>query len=117
MKDKSESQIVKEVLRALNYIPGVRVWRQNTGAIRFGADSGKGGSRFVRFGTPGAADLTGIGPGGVRLEIECKRPKQGQRCSQKCYEELVISYGAVYIVVHDAVEAVEMVHAAIQARK
>lgn len=57
----------------LNLQPGVKVWRQNTG---FHVFEHKGKKRAVRYGEPGACDISGVmKPDGRRIEIEVKRPK------------------------------------------
>jgi len=43
-------------------------WRMNSGALK----TQRG--RLVRFGAKGMADIHAIGPGGVAIWIECKRP-------------------------------------------
>ena len=67
-----ETQITIGCLDWLNTVPGVRCWRQNTGGVEYVSAEGK--KRHVAFGEPGQADITGVGPNGVRIEIEVKRP-------------------------------------------
>lgn len=69
----------------------MRLWRQNTGVARMGPD------RVVRFGVPGQADLTGILPGGRRLEIEVKSPTGQQTPEQRNYQRMVERFGGVYV--------------------
>lgn len=54
--ERPESEIVREIIRALNLLPGVFVWRQNTGAVtvRNGEKT-----RHVRFGFKGMSDVLG----------------------------------------------------------
>ena len=68
--EAKESEIQKACIDWLCTLPGVKVWRQNTGAF---SGEYKGKKRFVRLGQKGQADITGIGPSGVRIEIEVKR--------------------------------------------
>ncbi|RMG17749.1 MAG: hypothetical protein D6729_08280 [Deltaproteobacteria bacterium] len=56
----------------------MRLWRANVGAARFGR-------HVVKFGIPGQADLTGILPGGIRLEIEVKGPTGRQSPQQRAF--------------------------------
>jgi len=51
----------------------------------------------VRFGLPGQADLTGILPGGVRLEIEVKRPGCPQTHEQRAFQRMIERFGGVYV--------------------
>lgn len=55
------------------------------------------GNRFVAFGLPGSADLTGILPGGRRLEIEVKRPRERQTSQQLLFQDMIEKYGGLYI--------------------
>ena len=69
----------------------LRIWRQNTGA----ATDQNG--RLVRFGRPGAADLTGILSDGRRLEIEVKSAHGRQSVAQASFQRIIENYGGVYI--------------------
>lgn len=69
---ETERDVQRAILDWANTVlPGFKLWRQNTGAT---VAEHKGRRRFIRFGVPGQSDLTGIGPGGIRVEIEVKRP-------------------------------------------
>ena len=58
-----EAQVLKDCLDYLKAC-GIQAWRNNVGM--------KGG---YSYGKKGSADITGILPGGRRLEIECKAGK------------------------------------------
>lgn len=66
-----EKDVQYIVLRWMNTLPNVRVWRRNVGAV---VGTYKGRSRFMRFGEAGMADIEGIGPDGVHIEVEIKAP-------------------------------------------
>jgi hypothetical protein len=87
----------------VNQLPGVRVWRANTGAV-----AGAGGG-FVRFGAKGQGDLIGLMllPSGVgqHLEIECKRPGERQTKDQRLRQLEVERYGGRYLLAHTLAEA------------
>jgi hypothetical protein len=85
-----EQAIQNLILREFGTKPWLRLWRQNTGAARFGR-------QFVRFGVPGQADLSGILPGGRRLEIEVKSPTGVQSDEQRDFQALIERFGGVYI--------------------
>jgi len=87
---KSEKSIQNEILRAFGTRPWLRIWRANAGVARFDG-------RTVRFGVPGQADLTGILPGGRRLEIEVKSDSGRQTKNQKNYENIINGRGGLYI--------------------
>ncbi len=88
-----ERDILKTCLEWLNYQPGVRVWRQNTGSFKLeGAKA-----RFFRAGSAGMADISGIGPEGRRIEIEVKRPgKVPTELQQDWLDEIIIRGGIAF---------------------
>jgi hypothetical protein len=98
----SEAPIQRLIIARLNCIPGVGVWRQNTGAVET-----EGG--FVRFGIPGQADVTGAvrRPDGIaqRLEIECKAPGKKPSAVQRGFRERMIEIGALHIVAYELDDA------------
>lgn len=100
---KLEHVLQRLVEARLNLIPGVRVWRANTGAV-----SAEG--RFVRFGEKGQGDLIGLVllPSGVgqHLEVECKTPKRNQTTDQRLRQLEVERYGGIYILARALVDAV-----------
>lgn len=57
------------------------------------------GTRPVRYGVNGQADISGILMGkGTRLEIECKAEKSGYQSKvQKAYQRGIERFGGVYI--------------------
>lgn len=86
----TERQIQNEILRTFATRNDMRIWRANVGAAKY-----KG--RLVMFGVPGQADLTGILPGGIRLEIEVKSPEGRQTKEQKAYQSIIERFGGCYI--------------------
>lgn len=92
---RAEGAFLAAVLRALN-APGrrTRVWRQQAGRVRV-AD------RWIHLAPAGAADLTGYGPGGVRLEVEVKAARGRQRAEQRRWQGIMERAGVVYVLVHD----------------
>lgn len=87
---RPETQVQNAILRTFGTRADMRLWRQNTGAVSYHG-------RTVRFGIPGAADLTGILPGGLRLEIECKSAAGRQSPDQRKYQRIVERFGGVYV--------------------
>lgn len=85
-----EREIQNAILRAFATRPDLRLWRANVGVAR-------AGRRLVRFGVPGQADLTGILPGGLRLEIEVKSAGGRQSPEQRDYQRLIERFGGVYV--------------------
>ena len=113
MTPPNETRIIGHILARLSQIPGCAVikpdggyegdpnavalfWRQNTGAAR-------SGSRLIRFGVPGQADITGI-VRGRRIEIEGKTDDGRQSQAQRTFQARVSQCGAVYLVVRSADE-------------
>jgi hypothetical protein len=52
----------------------------------------------MKFGLVGAADITGILPSGVRLEIEVKSGNAKQSQEQKNFETMIQRHGGIYFV-------------------
>ena len=103
-----EKQIQNQILRTFGTRSDVRLWRANAGTASFGSP---GSRRTVAFGLRGQADLTGILPGGIRLEIEVKGPNGRQSHEQKLYQQMIERFGGIYVLAR-SVEDVERVIAA-----
>jgi hypothetical protein len=73
---------------------GFPVWRQNVVATKIG-------DRLIRAGLPGMADLSGIGPSGVRVEIEVKAGKDRLSPQQASWGRMIESHGGIFLVAHD----------------
>ncbi|MBK9126300.1 MAG: VRR-NUC domain-containing protein [Phycisphaerales bacterium] len=91
-----ESEIQNEILRTLGARPDMRLWRANVGVARLGGPRRSGG-RVVRFGLTGQADLTGILPNGLRLEIEVKSDGGRQSPEQRSFQVMIERFGGVYV--------------------
>ena len=100
----NEHQIQNAILREFGQRSTLRIWRQNTGVAKFGG-------RVVRFGVPGQADLTGMLPGGRRLEIEAKSATGRQTKDQKRFQAMIEKFGGLYVLAR----SVEDVWAALKA--
>ena len=88
-----EAEILAVCLQWLNYQPGVRCWRQNTGAFK---GEYKGKRRFVRYGVTGQSDISGIMlPSGRRIEIEVKRPGNKPTEDQKAWMAMIREHGGI----------------------
>lgn len=88
---QGEGEVVKAILAKYQNHPAVRLWRVNTGAARIG-------SRFIRFGLRGQADIQGVIAGGRALFIECKTNTGRLRPEQVAFGKMVTSMGALFIV-------------------
>lgn len=98
-----EREIQKAISEALELMPGMKLWRQNTGAM---GGSHKGKRWYVKFGTPGQADISGIlKANGRRIELEVKRPGEVQTKDQKLFEQMILEHNGIYHVVHCVDEA------------
>jgi len=96
----TEAQLVHVIQITFGARPGLRIWRNNTGA------TGTGNS-FVRFGLEGSADFLGIlAPTGRFLAIECKTLKGRQTEAQKAFQAMVERMGGLYVLAR-SVEDVE----------
>lgn len=93
----TEAQLTHLIVAALNQIPGVYVWRQNTGR--------RGG---VSFGLKGQGDITGVARG-VRVELEVKLPGGKLAPHQAAFLETMRAMGAIAGVVRSLDEAIALV--------
>lgn len=88
-----EQVFQNRLLVELSKLPGVRVWRQNSGKTI----ARRGGA--VKGAPVGAADITGIvGPEGWRIEIECKAGAKLTE-KQRHWIATMLDYGALAVVV------------------
>jgi hypothetical protein len=95
-----EHEIQQRILLAIGSLPGLRVWRNNSGALI--DERGK----LVRFGLQGSADILGIiAPSGRFLGIEVKSATGRQTPQQKNFQSMVESMGGVYILARSVEEA------------
>lgn len=80
-------------------IPGVRVWRQNTGSVTF-MDPQTKKVRVFSSGVPnGAADLSGIyQPTGQRVEVETKAVVGRYAEDQKLWREFIKESNGLYLI-------------------
>ena len=92
LKDTEASIQADGILEVNRAFPdNITLWRNNTGAVKIDG-------QFIRFGLPGQADASGIiKPGGVRLEIEFKKPKGRQSEAQKHFQAMIENHGGVYL--------------------
>ena len=67
-----------------------RYWKQNTGIAKVG-------DRVIRFGLPGAADITGLMPNGIRVEIECKTGTGRLSEIQGRFRNMITDLGGLYM--------------------
>lgn len=89
-----ESEVQKLCFDWLNTLPMIRVWRQNSGAfVKAATDTTK--RRFIRAGQKGSCDLTGIGPVGIRVEIEMKRLGEVPSDDQNDWMDRIRLYGGI----------------------
>jgi hypothetical protein len=99
----AESAILHAVLARLGSRPGVRCWRNNTGAGRtFSGDA-------IRWGLKGSADILGlIAPQGRFLAVEVKTPDGRQSSEQVSFQRMIEKHGGIYLLVRSADEAEQL---------
>lgn len=107
---RSEAEVLRECLRYLK-AAGIFCLRMNSGAMQEGG-------RFVRFGTPGCADilafknrtsgvLNGLGFSiSVPVRIECKSSIGKQSKAQKVFQEIVERESHRYFVIRSVAELI-----------
>jgi hypothetical protein len=77
----------------------IPAWRNNTGAAAFADAAGR--KRFVRFSTPGAADIHGVlPPSGRFLAVEVKRPGGRLTPAQAAFLDCIRTSGGLAVVAH-----------------
>ncbi|HUW32859.1 MAG TPA: hypothetical protein VM223_14730 [Planctomycetota bacterium] len=117
---KPETILQNKIIRAIGTRPDVRIWRSHPGGATLQG-------RFVRFGIPGQADLTGILPVvqvlicphcegelstpalGVRLEVEVKTETGRLSEDQKNFQGMIERFGGIYVVARSPRDVVDMI--------
>jgi hypothetical protein len=95
-----EADVIKAVDRWLS-LKRIPHWCVNSGALK--TERG----HLVRFGAKGMSDIYAIGPGGISIWIECKRPKGGVvSAAQKEFLDCINRNGGIGIVVN-SIESLE----------
>jgi hypothetical protein len=105
----TEQELTKAIIDRLKLNPDCWVFRANVGV-------GRSGGRFVRFGLPGQADISGILRGGKRLELEVKLPEGKHKVTpeQQAFGEAILAHGGVWAVVKSVEEAVSVIQEALR---
>ena len=95
-----EADVLKAVCRRLA-VKKIPHWRINSGALKTQRGC------LVRFGAQGMADVYAIGPGGISIWIECKRPVGGILSEpQENFLDCINRNGGIGIVVN-SIESLE----------
>lgn len=94
----SESMILDACIKLI-FAKGCYCWRENTGGYK-----PEGSKRYIRYGTPGAADIIGVLPTGRFLAVETKSEKGKQTDKQRLFQERVEACKGVYLLVHSVEE-------------
>ena len=95
-----EHVIQQEILARLGALPGLTVWRNNSGAL---VDQR---GQLVRYGQPGSADVLGVAsPSGrlIAIEVKAARGKLSER--QQAWGAMIQRHGGVYIIARSVEEA------------
>lgn len=106
----TETDIVKEILASLckKYIGIGLFYRRNTGAV-------EAAERFIKFGLPGMADISGI-INGRAIEIEVKSTKGRQTQFQKNWQKAVERVGGIYILTHTVEDCLSQIESCLTCR-
>lgn len=89
----SEAEARHAIELAVGGLTTARVFRVNVGVARMLSSDA-----IVRYGVPGAADLSGVIMGGRRLEIEVKTGAQRLSAQQRTWRDVLCRFGALHIV-------------------
>lgn len=82
------------ILAHAGALPFVRLWRQQVGATPIGSGPAQ---RFVRYGLPGMADLSGLLRCGRRVEVEVKSETGRPSPEQERWADMVQAWGGLYV--------------------
>lgn len=96
----TESQLQDAIRLELGRIPGLTLWRNNTGSV----EARQGYRIAFGCGGPGGADLIGMYRGRF-IAIEVKTATGRQSPEQRVYQQLVEKLGGVYVLLHSVDEA------------
>lgn len=97
-----EQAIQQEIMARLGALPGLTIWRNNSGAL---VDQR---GQLVRYGQPGSADVLGIlAPAGRLLAIEVKAARGKLSDRQIAWGAMIRNHGGVYIVARSVDEALK----------
>ena len=96
-----EQLIQQQILARLGALPGLTLWRNNSGAL---VDQR---GQLVRYGQPGSADVLGVAsPSGRLVALEVKRPGGRQTDLQRAWQAMVERHGGLYLLVTSVDQAV-----------
>ena len=96
-----EQLIQQQILARLGALPGLTLWRNNSGAL---VDQR---GQLVRYGQPGSADVLGVAsPSGRLVALEVKRPGGRQTDLQRAWQGMVERHGGLYLLVTSVDQAV-----------
>jgi hypothetical protein len=90
-----EGEVLQQCLSLLA-IRGIQAWRNNVGM--------KGG---YTYGKKGSADITGILPGGRRLEVECKAGRGRLSPEQADFLQMITEHGGFARCVYSVDELID----------
>jgi hypothetical protein len=100
----TETQILRDILVAVNQIPNALFWRVNVGV----AQTPDG--RMNRYGLPGQADIAGV-IRGRHVEIEVKTHSGRQSRQQIRWQRAVERAGGTYVLVRSVDEVLAALEA------
>jgi len=98
-----ETRLLHAILREFATRPGIRLWRNNTGATRIG-------DRVISYGLKGSADISGIRDGGQRIEIECKSATGKQSPEQIAFGAMITKLGGLYVLARSVDDVEKALH-------
>lgn len=118
--NKLTAELLIEIPKTL---PACRVWRQNTGGgvgmstVRQSIALLRSGnvrdaiqllsSRPIKWGIEGAGDISGVGPVGIRIELEVKAGNDRLSDEQRAFGAMIERAGGVYVVARDVDGTIE----------
>ncbi len=114
-RDVRHEELVKAVIEWLKS-QGVRSWRCDTGVKAIVKGDRVAGYRA--YGTKGASDISGVMPGGRRLDVEVKTGSGRLSGAQVTFQDGVNDAGGLALVCRDTIESIAAdIEAALQEAK
>lgn len=105
MIPKNENALQRQILDALDALPGAEFIRVNSGKVKVrGA--------WMHLAPVGTSDILGIVRGGRFVALEVKLPKESPTPEQIAFGERIAKLGGFFAVVHSVDEAVNAVREA-----
>ena len=97
LRYRNHNELVNQVLLHLHKHYHVRLWVNNTGALKTAT------GHFQRYGLKGSADILGVSGDGKFVAIEVKTGTGRLNPSQVSFRDMLTKFNGIYILVHNEI--------------